>query len=93
VHELCAQAMLKAVAEQSRSGLRQLREKAVEEAVRLGGHRMDPLGADRCGRLYFRFPADPERVYVCGPGAGGGEAGASDSAAVSAMMAYNRYAV
>jgi hypothetical protein len=67
VHEVCAQVMLKARAEMSQHGLRQLREKAVYEAIRLGGCRIDPLGSDRAQRLYYLFPEDPGRIYVCPP--------------------------
>lgn len=44
--------------------LRGLREQAVEEAIRLGGYQTLPLGRDRGGRFYFRFPGDARRVFV-----------------------------
>lgn len=36
----------------------------MEEAIRLGGYRTQPLGRDRHGRYYYRFPGDPRRVFV-----------------------------
>ncbi|CAM9442195.1 unnamed protein product, partial [Chrysoparadoxa australica] len=65
VHEICALSMIKARAEQSRHGLRKLRDKAVEEAIRLSGFRTTPLGWDRACRSYCRFAWEGDRVYVC----------------------------
>lgn len=58
--------------------LRGLREQAVEEAIRLGGYQTIPLGRDRHGRFYYRFPRDSKRVFVSQPvweGEGDGAAG------------------
>ncbi|CAN0514777.1 unnamed protein product, partial [Ectocarpus sp. 12 AP-2014] len=67
VHEVCAQSMFKARAERAQHKLRGLREQAVEEAIRLGGYQTLPLGRDRHGRFYYRFPGDSRRVFVSHP--------------------------
>lgn len=36
----------------------------MEEAIRLGGYQTLPLGRDRHGRFYYRFPGDSRRVFV-----------------------------
>lgn len=64
----------------------------MEEAIRLGGYQTLPLGRDRHGRFYYRFPRDSRRVFVSQPvregdgdgGDGGGETGAAAGAATAA---------
>lgn len=70
--------------------LRTLREKAMEEAIRLGGYRTQPLGRDRHGRYYYRFPGDPRRVFVGAasrdPSDGGEEFGIKDGPVETSIL-------
>ena len=63
----------------------------MEEAIRLGGYQTLPLGRDRHGRFYYRFPRDSRRVFVSQPvregdgDGGGGGGGDTGSTAVSTL--------
>ncbi|CAN0471539.1 unnamed protein product, partial [Laminaria digitata] len=85
VHVTCAQNMFKARAERAQHKLRGLREQAVEEAIRLGGYQTLPLGRDRHGRFYYRFPGDSRRVFVSRAFREGDE-GSEDALAATARL-------
>lgn len=65
--------------------LRGLREQAVEEAIRLGGYQTLPLGRDRHGRFYYRFPRDSRRVFVSQPVREGEDSAPAPSPAPAAL--------
>lgn len=75
--------------------LRRLREQAMEEAIRLGGYRTQPLGRDRHGRYYYRFPGDSRRVFVGAaardPSDGGDEFSFEDGPVETSILSRQDY--